>query len=305
MKALVWALLFGLASCDGSKPMPSPTAKTRCAETFASLFADLPQEVEVLPTEHYFYWKRNVEGKPLHGNLRFANGLREQGILSFGYAGDGISDSQYFTATEGVTLTCPDDFTVHVAFNGKTVRFHLHQLPQTPPTFPLLAEERFVERTHDESGLQFYLIYQTTGNFFLWMLDPTTPGEPKELGPDAWIDKTTGFVFWHDQGRHILVGVAAASIRANDYFDGPFDQLADNYALASGRQALLEKAVPECAGRIDAWGNYRDTPKPRRVALVPYCQYESTVEALEFLKAALATDHRYEYISHVARASRP
>ena len=305
MRAGVWGLVFCLVSCDGSKPKPPPTAKSSCAEIFASVFADLPQEVEVLPTEHYFYWKRSVKGKPLHGNLRFANGLREQGILSFGYAGEGISDSQYFTATEGVTLTCPNDFTVHVTFNGRTVRFHLHQLPQTPPGFPLLAEERFVERTYDESGLQFYLIYQTTGNFFLWMLDPTTPGELKQLGTDAWIDKTTGFVFWHDQGRHILVGVAASSIRANNYFDGPFDQLADNYALASGRQALLEKAVPECMGRIDAWGNYLDTPKPRRIALVPYCQYESIEEAMVFLKAALASDHRYEFISHVERAPHP
>ncbi len=305
MRAFVCGLVFCLAGCDGSRPKPRPTTTSRGAEIFASVFVELPEDVAVLPTEHYFYWNRTVNGLPLHGNLRFANGLREQGILSFGYAGEGISESQYFTATDGVTLTCPDDFTVQVAFNGRTVRFHLNQLPQTPPPFPLLAEERFVERTHDESGLQFYLIYQTTGNFFLWMLDPTTPGELMELGPDAWIDQTTGFVFWHDQGRHILVGVAAASIRANDYYDGPFDQLADNYALASGRQALLEKAVPECAGGIDAWGNYRDTSKPRRVALVPYCQYESTDEALAFLKAALATGHRYEYISHVARASRP
>ena len=298
MRTLACLLFLALIGCERAHP---PTSELHCPEILAAVFADLPADVPVLPTEHYFYWQRTVNGQPLHGNLRFANGLRERGILSFGYAGNGFADSQHFTAADGVELTCPDDFTVNMRFHGKTVQFHLHQLPQIPPPFTLKPDERFVERTCDESERQFYLIHQRTGNFFLWMLDPATPGKLRSLQPAILLDEPTGFVFWQQEDRLILAGVAAASIRANTPYDGPFDQLADNYALTSGRQALLEQAVPECAGRIDAWGNYLDSPKPRRVALVPYCQYESLDEATAFVTAAIASSQPLAYISRVGK----
>lgn len=265
------------------------------------VFAELPDDVAVLPTEHYFYWQRSMDGQPLHGNLRFANGLRERGILSFGYAGEQVAESQHFTAVEGVVLSCADAFTVSVGFRGKCVRFHLHELPQAPPSFALHADERFVERTCDESGCQFYLIYLTTENCFLWMLEETPAAPLEVLQPSIYLDRRTGFVFWKQDDRFVLAGVAHANIQANNAFDGPFDQLADNYALTSGRQALLEKAVPECAGRIDAWGNYLDTPKPQRVALVPYCPYTSLDQAQAFVTAAIASCQPLAYISRVGK----
>ncbi len=270
-------------------------------EMLGLVLAQLPADVEVRPTEHYYYWQQTVDGQPVRGNLRFANGLRERGELSFSYTSATGGEDAHCTAADGVQLTCEDAFTVRLAFRGSTVRFHLHQLAQTPPPAGVLRpEEQFVERTCDDSGLQFYLIYNRGGNFFNWLLDQTTPGNFTSLAGAWQLETRTGFVFQSTGARQLLVGVARAAVLANSAADGPFDQLADNYALTSGRQALLEKAVPECAGRIDAWGNYLHVVKARRVALVPYFLY-TELTALCATLAAAPADGLERYVSRLGQ----
>jgi hypothetical protein len=231
-----------------------------------------------------------------------ANGLRERGELSFSYTMEGKTESPHFTAADGVVLRCRDAFTVEMKFNAHTVTFHLHQLPQTPPPAALMrSDEQFLERTCDDSGLQFYLMYHRTGNFFFWLLDNVTPGNYSPLGCDLQLETRTDFVFHVSGERRLLVGVKRANVQQNTAFDGPFDQLADNYALASRRQTLLEKAVPECAGRIDAWGNYLDTAKPKRVALVPYFIYHDLAELEKFMIAKPADALLERYVSRQGR----
>src|SRR6185503_14619702 len=65
-----------------------------------------------------------------------------------------------------------------VTRRNRTVNFNLHALRQGPyPPNILRSGERVVERTFDESGLEFLLVFQpagpgrTTGSF-LWLLDP-------------------------------------------------------------------------------------------------------------------------------------
>jgi hypothetical protein len=55
--------------------------------------------------------------------------------------------------------------------------------------------------------------------------------------------KRTGFAFYQDGLRHrkILVGVYEANYRLNTYFDGPFDQLPDNFIEGE----TLRKAIPQ------------------------------------------------------------
>jgi hypothetical protein len=285
-------------SCVFILPQPLPVVTAGSDEIFSAVFAQLPTEAQVLPTEHYYYWQGVSEGRPMRGNLRFANGLRERGELSFSYTCGEESASPHFTKEQGVTLVCDDAFTVRVSFRGRTILFRLHQLPQTPPAATqLLAGEQFVERTYDESGLQFYLIYQRAGNCFNWILDETTPGNFVPLEGNLKHEARTDFVFEVTPQRKLLVGVKESHVRENTAYDGPFDQLADNYGEASGRRALLEKAVPECAGRIDAWGNYRDTKKPQRVGLVPYFIYPDLKEMLAWRNRLPAGGWLERYVS--------
>jgi hypothetical protein len=268
------------------------------AKVFAELFQQLPEEISVLPTEHYFYWRSSQKGQPIRGNIRFANNLRSQRIVSFAYSGAGAKQSLWLKAGDGVQVVCETEFRILVSYQQKTVRFLLHELPQTPPTkFQLTADEQFVERTYDESGRQFFLIYHRKENHFTWVLDETKPLSHKLLAADCWLDEPTGFVFFQQGNRSTLAGVSEANIKANTAYDGPFDQLADNYALTSGRKALLEKAVPECAGKIDAWGNYLHEAKPKRVALVPYLAYQTVDEAVDFVKQAKRTEAPLRFIA--------
>lgn len=281
----------------------------------AAVFATLPAEVRVLPTENYSYWKLWTGGRELRGNLRLASGLREKGILSFGYAefnefpdDDGpppeISAARYFDAKDGVTVTCPDAFTAAVTFQEKTVTFHLHRLPQLPPPATQLgSDERFIQRICDESGFQFYLLFNTKENCFLWTLagDDDAPDHFSPLGTDCVLARRSGFIFWIDRergSRKVLAGVRQASVDRNDWFDGPFDQLADNYADQSNIRHYIELALPACRGRVDKWGYFTDGgDRPNRVALNHYGTWSTIVDARRWMTRVRASKDPRLFIS--------
>jgi hypothetical protein len=131
------------------------------------------------------------------------------------------------------------------------------------------------------------------------VLDDTTPAKLHFTKVDGNLlhETRTDFVFFATPQRKLLVGVKRSQVQENTPFDGPFDQLADNYAEQSGRKGLLEQAVPECAGRIDAWGNYLDTPKPQRVGLVPYLIYSAITEIPTFLAQRPTSESLERYVS--------
>ena len=274
---------------------------------FAWIFRHLPPEVTVYPTENYFYWRLTVAGREIRGNLRPASGLREQGIVSFAYAEwlefpdgilemDRLSIARRLGAEDGVTVVCPDGFTCDISCEGKTVRFRLLQVPQKPPAQGMLApEERFVSRTWDESGLPFFLCYHSTEKCFFWILNEEQPVAETftTAAPGIHLGRRTGFMLWTDAGhanRKILTAVREASVRRNDYYDGPFDQLADNYAAQVPLRKYIMEAFPALTDSIDLHGYYTVGPdKGGRVALTSYLSYGSIAQALEFTaKAAIA-----------------
>ena len=51
------------------------------------------------------------------------------------------------------------------------ITFNLNKLPQDPPKlFDLAPNEEFVMRTYDESGYQFFLIYNNELRYLFWVL---------------------------------------------------------------------------------------------------------------------------------------
>jgi hypothetical protein len=269
---------------------------------FATVFARLPDEVTVYPSENYYYWKiETPDGTVVRGNLRLAAKRRDLGELSFA-VGQG---HKVFNAADGVAIERQGRLKYAVSHGGKRVTFSLNRLSQVPPKkFALRQDERFVQRTYDESGVQFILIYNTRFRDFFWLLNEEEGVENPETFREqggALIGQRTGFVFWQDGDRKLLVAVSAANIDANNEYDGPFDQLADNDAGQTPLRELLLHRDPNLDGQIDQFGNYKNRQPASRVALTNYLKYATLAEALKFLDKAKRSTDPYPYISRAGR----
>ena len=269
----------------------------------ATVFAALPDEVTVFPSENYYYWKiESAAGKVTRGNLRLAANRRDQGELSFAVG----QRQKVYNAAAGVLVERLDQFEYAVTHRGKRILFHLKRLSQDrPEKFSLRDGERFVQRTYDESDLQFILIYNTRFRDFLWVLNEEEGVKIPETFralDGALVGERTGFVFWQDEQRKVLVGVSAANISANNEFDGPFDQLADNHAGETPLAQLLVHREPDRDGQIDQFGNYKNRQPLTRVALTNYLKYADLEDALSFLREAKRSGDPHR---HLAKAGRP
>jgi len=332
--------------CGGEEPEPGPTAPgdgasdryvlfnerwleaqdlggvdlTRSEDLFRHVFEALPSDVTVYPTENYYYFILHVDGREIWGNLRLAAGSRENGVLSFGYFEfiefptgneERISGSKFFTEADGVIVEEVDRFTYRVRFRGQTVTFHLNQLDQTKPTRPVIGpDEVFVQRTFDESGFRFYLLFNERANYFLWVLNEEdgVRDQLDEIAPGLLVGRRSGFAFYVDEGnddRKVLLGVRRLNITRNDYFDGPFDQLADNYADETHVADYMVRAFPSLEGRIDRFGYYTDREQPLRVALSTYFTYFARTDLVEFLGRMEGEDDPLGFISRGGRAETP
>ena len=81
--------------------------------------------------------------------------------------------------------------------------------------------------------------------------------EPSSLSPAVTVGNRTSFVFYKDKllDRKILMGDFVGHTMLNDYFDGPFDQLPDNYVQGT---ALLDAILQVEPGlkheKVDRYG---------------------------------------------------
>lgn len=293
---------------------------------FWHVFSRLPDEVIVYPSENYYYFMLFVDGHQFWGNIRLAAGYRDEGEVSFAYFEfdefaspylEPWTRSKMLTAADGVVVEKVDRFTYDVHHRGKTVRFNLHQIPQEPPKlFALRENEVSVERTFDESGYQFFLLFNEEKDYFFWVLNEEN-GVPDVLTTiegydDVLVGKRSGFAFWEDDlGRKVLASIRQHSVTRNDYYDGPFDQLADNYAQEVRIREYMIKATPAYEGRINEYGYFikdqygNPIDRPMRVALSTYQTYYTQNQFLTFIEQAKASDDPYQYISRRGVPSTP
>lgn len=100
------------------------------------------------------------------------------------------------------------------------------------------------------------------------------------------IGRRTGFAFYRDHrlDRKILIGVYEGNMRLNTYFDGPFDQLPDNFIEGETlREAILE-VQPALKGRIDRFGS---APSGEvRYMIDPYLPYRRVDELYAYDRCA-------------------
>ncbi|MCW5771809.1 MAG: hypothetical protein KIT16_09260 [Rhodospirillaceae bacterium] len=260
---------------------------TKPEVVFAHVFAQLPATVTIYPTENYFYWSFPANGRMYWGNFRLDAQVRDQGVLNIGYFEydengkfqDYDGYDKEFTEKDGVILKKVSRFVYTVTYKDKTVTFRLHDIGMTPPQkAKLRPDEKFVGPVYDESGVRFFIIFNTTENHFHYVLNEDGP--PAETyrdygkGTDVVIGRRTGFAYYLDKenDRKILIAVNGANTMRNNYYDGPFDQAPDNYADETHLKDYLELAYPSIKGKISKYGHFLDK-KGVRAAVYAYYVY--------------------------------
>jgi hypothetical protein len=286
--------------------------------TFLQVISALGKEVTIRPTENYLYFRLGPDER-IWGNINLSPPARDEGIVSFAYykfnpAPRGPNDFEkrhmLLGPRDGVRLSRLGPFRYALSYRRRRVVFNLNRVAQVPPSlFKPGPSEKWLQNTRDEAGLDFHLLFNTTTSSFLWVLNETQRQREEWITVDAGIllGKRTAYVFFVDrayQGRKILVGVEVNNIKQNNYYDGPFDQLADNYITARTSLApYIEKAYPYTRGEIDRYGRFkRDAGS--RVAITPYLEYRTLREVVERVRRCereLSGDEFYLGITYDAK----
>ena len=265
---------------------PSRLDVTEMKAVLRYVLAGLPDEVIVYPTENYFYFGFTDGGIRWAGNLRLDAETRDLGKIHMTYFKDFTAwqhDETDYTkvwgAEDGVTVTKVGPLAYRVGFEGRSVLFRLNDLSDVvPPEGVLLPGERYLGPVFDESGIRFFLVFRPEERQFLFVLDETvrTPDEfiPSPVSDRLTLGRRTGFAFYADRmgPRKILVGVNAGATSVNNYLDGPFDQLPDNFLKGNELLDAILMVSPELAGTLDRFGNSEDDSV--RYLIAPYMQYD-------------------------------
>ena len=267
-------------------------------KVFAFVLNSLPDRVKVYPTENYYYFRFLHNGTPFAGNIRIERSEDDNVSLHFAYyeastewRPETPATVVVFGIAEGVLLEKIERFVYRVSYGGKSVIFELNDLSGVkPPAGALAPGEKFIGPIFDDSGIQFFLVYNTKLKNFLYILNETVKAT-EELFPYEGTDrilvgKRTGFAYYRDYklDRKILIGVLDANVILNTYFDGPFDQLPDAFIEGETlREAILEQR-PDLKGKIDRFGNLRGGEI--RYSIAPYLMYFELKELERFHKCA-------------------
>jgi hypothetical protein len=257
---------------------------------FAFVLNGLPDRVKVYPTENYYYFTFMHGGAPYAGNIRIELGDDDKVTVHFTYYQDGSQWHEDSALTHvvldgarGVGVEKLERLIYRLSYGGKSVVFALNDLSQAkPPPSALAPGEKFIGPIFDESAIRFFLVYNSKLKVFHYILDETVKVAdeffPSRRTNRILIGKRTGFAFYQDRrlDRKILVGVYEGNYRLNTYFDGPFDQLPDNFIEGETlRQAILEVS-PGLKGKIDRFGSSPDGEV--RFLIKPYASYQNEGE---------------------------
>ena len=247
---------------------------TDAKQVFRFVFSNLDDQVVIYPTENYYYFTFPAHGKIIFGSIALPAYHRDQGTLFFGYYEkmEKFTEPKFpilgheanYDAMDGVFVKKIDDFNYSVTFEGRTVIFKLNDVGLAKPRTALLRDDEiFVGPSFDESGLKFIIIFNNATKHLFWILDEDNfvPDSFLEYKENILIGNRTEFAFYYDEvnTRKILVGAKASNILQNSWYDGPFDQMPDNYVY-TGKVEIkkyLEAVYPDL--KLDKYGRTLDT----------------------------------------------
>ena len=257
---------------------------------FGFVMSKLPERVKVYPTENYYYFGFMHNGIRYAGNIRLDASNRDEGKVIFAYFedtspwyDDAPVQHAILDASQGVAVEKIEPLIYRITYQNKSVVFVLNDLRNVkPPAGALGPDETFIGPIFDESAIRFFLVYNPRLRIFHYILDETEKVAdsffPAKKSDRILIGKRTGFAFYKDHrlDRKILIGAFEGNIRANNYFDGPFDQLPDNFIQGEAlRQAILQ-VQPTLKGQIDRFGSAPDGSI--RYMIGPYLPYRAITD---------------------------
>ncbi|MGO8953581.1 MAG: hypothetical protein ACLPWS_02395 [Rhodomicrobium sp.] len=269
---------------------------------FEAVFDALPSKVTVYPTESYYYFTFPLNGIDYAGNIRFDAWDQFDGKVHFAY----FVEYAYWRKPlepvykkmgpdDGVHVTQVNKFLYKVSLKGKTVEFALPDLSNVKPAPGMLrADEVYIGPSWDESGVQFFLVYNKTAKTFLYLLVDTPKMDQyvaSSISPAATIGIRTSFVLYKDKlvDRQILIGDFIGHTMLNDYFDGPFDQLPDNYVQGNALlDAILEVEPGLKNEKTDRYG--ADPTGEFRYGITTYKYYGEVAELQPIIDCAAKND---------------
>ncbi|RMD67531.1 hypothetical protein D6817_01270 [Candidatus Pacearchaeota archaeon] len=269
---------------DGSTNISDPLS------VFELVFSKLGEVVDVYPTENYYYFTFVQSGREFGGALLLFPEFRDNGSIGIGYSERSFWSTaplpaplaggwKVVTKQDGLDLQKIDDFTYKANFRGKSTIFRLNKLPLEPGG-ELYRDEEYVGPVFDESGLAFDLVFNRKLKKLYYVLNEknSVPLTFQNISQGSGLlERRTGFVFYNDSeiNRKLLIGVANSHVYHNDWFDGPFDQLPDNY-VSNGEIELgsyFAQHFNMSEARLDRFGKPTDWPSGTRMALSPYLVY--------------------------------
>jgi hypothetical protein len=274
---------------------------------FGYVMSQLPERVKVYPTENYYYFGFFHDGIRYAGNIRLDASNRDEGKVIFAYFED---TSQWYDdaevkhaildASQGVSLEKVEPLVYRITYQGKGVTFALNDLRDVkPPPGALAADEKFIGPIFDESAIPFYLVFNTRLKIFHYVLNESGKLADSFFSPKGkdriLIGKRTGFAFYKDHhlGRKILIGAFLGNMIANNYFDGPFDQLPDNFIDGETLRDAILAVRPQLKGQIDRFGGAPDGSI--RFMIGPYVPYQTLSELNPIDSCARKKENRPDY----------
>ncbi len=251
---------------------------------FEAVLAGLNDEITVYPSEGYYYFWFYHHGNLVRGNIRFGYDLLEEGKLAFAYYYDMAHSPGNKTYTKFKIFEPSNDFSLTrtseeqsyiLQYKNKTIRA---TLPIPVSTYTKRDGEIHIGDMTDESGIVFSLIFNEAANHFFYILDRSADYELHEDLSDAIsIGARSSFVFYNRDEDKILVGVRADKVKANTFYDGPFDQLPEHSLEAANFKKLVKKAYPQLSVEINGHGQFEDSDN-LRVAIDNYVVYNSLTQ---------------------------
>lgn len=254
------------------------------AAVFSDIFSKLPDRAFVWPTENYYYFSFTANGRNYSGNFRLHPDERDEGFINFAFFDASNPDwikHALLGPDDGVDIEKLSEFEYAVSTDNRKVVFELNPISQQLPDAELLApDDHFIGRTFDESGLVFILVFNEAVNQFIWILDSVQMAQTplSAMSREVSVHVRSGFVFLHEPqySRQILIGVDNAQVARNTYYDGPFDQLADNWIHKTRFKEFAERSNPQLLGKVNARGEFIN--QESRMAVMPYMHYHSLSE---------------------------
>ena len=284
---------------DVLKPTRLPLADTKAM--FGVVFESLAARVKVYPTENYYYFGFVHGGVRYAGNIRLDAKDRDAGKVHFAFFEDLAEwreeppmNDVVLDRRHGVTLEKLERFVYRMSHGGKSVVFELNDLSAVvPPAHALASDETFIGPIFDDSAVRFFLVFNRRLKAFHYVLDETVPPTEEFLAMRqtgrVLIGKRTGFAYYrdHKRDRKILIGVFEGNARVNNAFDGPFDQLPDNFLKGDELRDAIIAVEPSMKGRIDRFGGLADGSG--RFLIGPYAYYRGEDDLLPFHTCATDT----------------